>query len=243
MLELRLSRTGFIFVGLVCAFALSSVTGASAQHQAGLTASQPTASAGEVASTQPAGETLDKGKEKTGMTGSPTDSVGVKYDPLTYHIGVEDELAISVWHEQDLSMNVAVRPDGMITLPLLNDLKVTGMTTKQLQDMLTEKLKQMDILKEPQVTVIVRQIHSRKVYLVGQAVKPGIYTLNDSKTVLQLLAEAGGPGLYAKLGSIYIIRQQDGVRRRLPFNYKKAISGKNISDDLVLQPGDMVVVP
>lgn len=242
MLDLRLRRTGLLFVG-ICVFAAVSVMGAWAQSPAGLTASQPSAAAGEVASTQPAAENPDKDKEKVSMTGPRTDIAGVKYDPLTYHIGVEDELAISVWHEQDLSMNVVVRPDGMITLPLLNDLKVTGMTTKQLQDMLTGKLKDSDILKEPQVTVIVRQIHSRKVYLVGQAVRPGIYTLNDSKTVLQLLAEAGGPGPYAKLGSIYIIRQQDGVRRRLPFNYKKAISGRNVSDDFVLQPGDMVVLP
>jgi polysaccharide export outer membrane protein len=164
-------------------------------------------------------------------------------DILAYRIGVEDELGISVWHEPDLSTNVVVRPDGMITLPLLNDLPVTGMTTKELQDALTQKLKALEFLKEPQVTVIVRQIHSRRVYLVGRAVKPGIYGLNDSKTVLQLLAEAGGPAPYAKLGAIYIIRQQGGARRRLTFDYKKAISGKNLSDDLVLQPGDMVVVP
>jgi polysaccharide export outer membrane protein len=164
-------------------------------------------------------------------------------DLLAYRIGVEDELGISVWHEPDLSTNVVVRPDGMITLPLLNDLPVTGMTTKELQDSLTEKLKALAFLKEPQVTVIVRQIHSRRVYLVGRANKPGIYGLNDSKTVLQLLAEAGGPAPYAKLGGIYIIRQQGGVRRRLAFNYKKAISGKDLSDDLALQPGDMVVVP
>lgn len=241
MLDLRLSRTGCFFVGLVGLFALVFAMGALAQNPAALTASQPTASGSEVVSTKPDAESLDKDKEKVGRTEART--AGVRYDPVTYHIGVEDELTISVWHETDLSMNVVVRPDGMITLPLLDDIKVTGMTTKQLQDTLTEKLKQSDFVKEPQVTVIVRQIHSRKVYLVGQAAKPGTYPLNDSKTVLQLLAEAGGLGIYAKAGSIYIIRQQDGVRRRLAFNYKKAISGKNINDDLVLQPGDMVVVP
>lgn len=162
-------------------------------------------------------------------------------DPLTYRIGVEDELGISVWHEPDISTNAVVRPDGMITLPLLNDLKITGMTTKELQDMLTEKLK--EFLKEPQVTVIVRQIRSRKVYLIGEVVRPGTYQLNNPKTVLQLLAEAGGPGTYAKVGSIYVIRQQNGTQTRLPFHYKKAMSGSKASDDIVLQPGDMVVVP
>ncbi|HET7872497.1 MAG TPA: polysaccharide biosynthesis/export family protein [Terriglobales bacterium] len=162
-------------------------------------------------------------------------------DPLTYRIGVEDELGVSVWREPDLSINAVVRPDGMITLPLLNDLKVTGMTTKELQDMLTERLK--EFLKEPQVTVIVRQIRSRKVYLLGEVVRPGTYSLNNPKTVLQLLAEAGGPGAYAKLGAIYVIRQQNGAQTRLSFHYKKAMSGSKASDDLVLQPGDMVVVP
>jgi len=129
----------------------------------------------------------------------------------------------------------------MITLPLLNDVKVIGMTPRELQDILTVKLK--DYVKEPQVTVIVRQIHSRRVYLMGEVVRPGTYALNNSKTVLQLLAEAGGPGTYAKLGGIYVIRQQNGNRIRVPFHYKKAMSGKKISDDIVLQPGDMVVVP
>jgi polysaccharide biosynthesis/export protein len=162
-------------------------------------------------------------------------------DPLTYRIGVEDELGISVWREPDISTNAVVRPDGMITLPLLNDVKVTGMTTKELQDTLTERLK--EFLKEPQVTVIVRQIRSRKVYLIGEVVRPGTYQLNNPKTVLQLMAEAGGPGAYAKLGSIYVLRQQDGAQKRLPFHYKKAMSGSNAADDIVLQPGDMVVVP
>lgn len=192
----------------------------------------------EIASPQPANE-----KPKKDADIPRTDAAGAKYDPLSYHIGIEDELTISVWHEQELSGNVVVRPDGMITLPLLNDVKVIGMTTKELQDTLTEKLKQSDFVKEPQVTIIVRQIHSRKVYLVGQAVKPGTYPLNDSKTVLQLIAEAGGLGPYAKSAAIYIIRQQGGVRRHLPFNYKKALAGKNLSDDFVLEPGDMVVVP
>ncbi len=171
----------------------------------------------------------------------PAEGAVSSNDAQIYHIGVEDELGISVWHEPDLSSNVVVRPDGMITLPLLNDLKVTGMTTEELQDTLTEKLK--DYIKEPQVTVIVRQIRSRKIYLLGEVVRPGTYQLNNSKTVLQLLAEAGGPGPYAKVKSIYVIRQKNGTQVRLPFHYKKAMSGNKASDDIVLQPGDMVIVP
>ena len=163
------------------------------------------------------------------------------HDPQVYRIGVEDEIGISVWHEPDMSANVVVRPDGMITLPLLNDVKVTGLTTSELQDMLTDKLK--DFLKQPQVSVIVRQIRSRKVYLLGAVAHPGTYQLNNSKTVLQLLAEAGGPGPFAKLKSIYVIRHKEGAEVRLPFHYKKVVSGSKAAQDIILQPGDMVVVP
>lgn len=159
----------------------------------------------------------------------------------SYSIGVGDDLQISVWHEPELSMPVQVRPDGMITLPLINDLSVVGLTTHQLQTLLTEKLK--PFVNEPQVTVIVRNIKSRKVYLMGQVARPGPYPLNDRKTVLQLITEAGGPGQFAKSGSIYVLRTVDGKQIRLKFNYKKALAGKPDAGDVDLLPGDMVVVP
>jgi len=159
----------------------------------------------------------------------------------SYHIGIGDELQISVWHEPELSMPVQVRPDGMITLPLINDLPVVGLNTHQLQDVLNEKLK--PFVNEPQVTVIVRSIHSRKVYLMGQVGKPGAYVLNDKKTVLELITDAGGPGPFAKTGSIYIIRTVNGQQTRLKFNYKKALAAKADAGDVELLPGDMVVVP
>lgn len=158
-----------------------------------------------------------------------------------YRIGVEDELQISVWHEPELSLPVQVRPDGMITLPLVNDVSVVGLTTQELQTQLTEKLK--PFVNEPQVTVIVRNIRSRKVYLVGQVAKPGPYPLNGRKTVLQLITEAGGLGQFAKSGSIYVVRNSAGKQVRLRFNYKKALAGKSDSGDTELLPGDMVVVP
>jgi polysaccharide export outer membrane protein len=162
-------------------------------------------------------------------------------DPDSYKIGIEDELQISVWREPELSQPVQVRPDGMITLPLVNDLPVVGMTTKELQNALTEKLK--PFVNEPQVTVIVRNIKSRKVYLVGQVMRPGPYALNGRKTVLQLIVEAGGLGQFAKSGSIYVTRTVNGQLTRMKFNYKKALSGKTDSGDVELLPGDMVVVP
>jgi polysaccharide biosynthesis/export protein len=161
-------------------------------------------------------------------------------DPETFRIGVDDELQISVWHEAELSMPVTVRPDGMITLPLLNDLSVLGLTTRELQNLLTEKLK--PFVTEPQVTVSARAIRSRKVYLVGQVPRPGTYQLSGRKTILQMIAEAGGLNLFAKRTAIYILRNENGHEARIPFNYKNAIKGGSDAEILLL-PGDMVVVP
>jgi polysaccharide export outer membrane protein len=159
--------------------------------------------------------------------------------PQGYVVGVEDELQISVWREPELSAAVVVRPDGMITLPLLNDVKAVGLKTQELQKVLEEKYK--GFVNEPQVTVIVRAIRSRKVYLVGQVAKQGSYPLNGDMTLLELLSEAGGLGTFAKADSIYILREENGKKVRIPFRYKKAVAGK--SENVVLQPGDMVVVP
>jgi polysaccharide export outer membrane protein len=158
---------------------------------------------------------------------------------LTYIIGVEDELQISVWREPELSTAVVVRPDGMITLPLVNDVKAVGLKTEELQTLLTEKLKAY--VNEPQVTVIVRAIRSRKVYLVGEVGHQGTFTLNGDMTALELLAAAGGVGPFAKSDAIYILREQNGKKIRIPFHYKKTVAGK--SENVVLQPGDVVVVP
>jgi len=180
-----------------------------------------------------------KAKEKPPT--EQTDSSGTHSgdDRLAYRIGVEDELQISVWREPELSTSVVVRPDGMITLPLLNDLKAAGLKTEELQALVTEKLK--GFVNEPQVTVIVKAIRSRKVYLVGEVGHQGSYPLNGDMTVLELLAAAGGLGPFAKSESIYVLRERDGKKIRIPFYYKKAVGGK--SENLALYPGDVVVVP
>jgi polysaccharide biosynthesis/export protein len=160
-------------------------------------------------------------------------------DDTTYRIGVEDELAISVWKEPELSQVVTVRPDGKITLPLVDDISVVGLKTSELQNLLVEKLKAF--VNEPQVTVAVRTIRSRKVYIVGKAQKQGAFPLNGKTTLLQLLADAGGLTPFAKSGSIKIVRKENGKEVQIPFNYKKALAGQ--SDDPVLMPGDMIVIP
>ena len=195
-------------------------------------------------STQPADKTAKAKQQK-----QPADQAA-KQDPvlqsaitpeqrLNYIIGVEDELQISVWREPELSTSVVVRPDGVITLPLINDVKAVGLKPEELQNLLIEKLR--GYVNEPQVTVIVRAIRSRKVYLVGQVNHQGTFPLNGDMTALELLAAAGGLGPFAKADSIYILREENGKKVRIAFHYKKAVAGK--SENVTLQPGDVVVVP
>jgi polysaccharide export outer membrane protein len=166
------------------------------------------------------------------------DSVAVDSD--FYRIGLADQLMISVWKEPELSMTVVVRPDGVITLPLINDLHVVGLKPIELQQILIDKLK--PFVTEAQVTVIVQGIRSRKVYLVGNVSKQGSYPLDGGETVLQLLAASGGVGPFAKADSIYILRTENNKQVRIPFQYKKALKGKT-KEDIPLQPGDVIVVP
>ena len=183
------------------------------------------------------GETTKTNQPAKAANSSAAASVEADFD--VYRIGIEDELQISVWREPELSVSVVVRPDGKITMPLLNDIAVVGLRTDELQSVLTERLK--SVVNEPQVTIIVRQIHSRKVYLFGEVARPGTFTLNTKKSVLELLAEGGGFTPFASRDSVYILRRtKEGKQVRLPFNYKKALTGH--SENLLLLPGDVVVV-
>ncbi len=159
--------------------------------------------------------------------------------PEGYRVGADDELSISVWHEPELSQSVVVRPDGMITLPLLNDIKIVGLSTQELQALLADKLK--TLVNDPQVTIVVRNIRSLKVFLVGAVSKQGMYPMNAGMTILELITQGGGLSPFAKSGSIYILRTVDSKKIRISFNYKKALQGKG--ENPVLRPGDMVVVP
>lgn len=179
------------------------------------------------------------GPEKKQDAAPKADPPAPTQPPSDYRVGAEDELTISVWHEPEFSQPVTVRSDGMITLPLLNDIPVSGLTTEELQSLLTEKLK--TLINDPQVTVMVKAIHSRKVFLIGNVAKQGTYGLTGKKTVLELIAEAGGLGPFAKTRSIYVLRKENGKEVHLPFNYKKALAGKGENPEL--KPGDMVVVP
>jgi len=203
--------------------------------------SQETSTSSATSSPSPAPSATGKEAKKGSDTPDGLAKKAEQIDPSIYHIGVEDDLQISVWKEPDLSVSVVVRPDGMITMPLLNDIRIAGLTTTELQVLLTEKLK--SFVNEPQVTVVVRGIKSRKVYVYGQVGKAGAYALVGKKTVLEVLAEAGGLSLFAKKSSIYVLRETAGKKERIPFNYNSALKGKNPNDNFELLPGDIIVVP
>jgi polysaccharide export outer membrane protein len=160
----------------------------------------------------------------------------------SYVIGAEDQLSINVWKEPEMSKVVPVRPDGMISLPLLGDIKATGYTPLQLQDQITTQLKKL--ISDPQVTIIVTEVHSLTFNVVGEVEKPGYYPLTRRMTVLDAIAMAGGFKDFAKTKKIYVLRSDaSGKQERLSFNYKDVIKGKNSQENIELQPRDTLVVP
>jgi polysaccharide biosynthesis/export protein len=158
-----------------------------------------------------------------------------------YIIGAEDLLDVSVWKEPELTRTVPVRPDGRISLPLLNDVQAAGQTPTELAAHLTEGLKKY--VTNPQVTVIVTAINSQRVYLLGEVTRPGAYPLLPGMTVLQALSSAGGLTQYARTQKIYVLRDAEGSQKKLLFNYKSFLGGKNPEQNVLLQVGDTIVVP
>jgi polysaccharide export outer membrane protein len=159
----------------------------------------------------------------------------------TYVIGAEDVLDVNVWKEPDVSRSVPVRPDGKISLPLLNDVQAAGLTPMQLQAAITDGLKKF--ITGPQVTVVVMQINSRRIYVVGEVGRQGAIPMTPNMTVLQALSTAGGFSQFAKLNAIYVLRTENGRQVTYPFNYKEVIRGGRPAQNIVLKPGDTIVVP
>lgn len=170
--------------------------------------------------------------------------IGGHADPSSnssYIIGPADVLTIDVWKERELTRSDTVRPDGKISLPLVGDIQAAGETPDQLAKSLTTALDKY--VTRPQVTVIVSAMNSHKVYVLGEVAHPGALLLLGNLTVLQALATVGGPGEFAKLKSIYILRKEQGRQHRFRFNYKAVIRGKKQAQNIVLKPGDTIVVP
>ena len=161
--------------------------------------------------------------------------------PPGYVIGADDVLAILFWKDKDLTTEVAVRPDGKITLPLLNDIEAAGLTPDQLRAVLTTAAARY--VEDPNVTVVVKAINSRRVYITGQVSKPGQYPLTAPTSVMQLIAMAGGLTEFADTKKIIIMRTENGKPVAYAFNYKEVLSRKNLKQNIELKPGDTVVVP
>jgi len=157
-----------------------------------------------------------------------------------YVIGPEDVLHVAVWKENDFTVTLPVRPDGKISLPLLNDVQAAGLTPKQLAESLTEKLKKY--IADPRVTVVVTQINSKRIYVNGEVLHSGPITMLPNMTVLQALSTAG-LNQFANTKRIYVLRNENGKQQKLPVNYHKLVKGEQIEQNYVLQPGDTIVVP
>lgn len=161
---------------------------------------------------------------------------------LGYRIGPGDVLQIEVWKEPEASSpSVIVRPDGKVSLPMLGEVQAAGATPTELQDALTAQYR--GLIREARVTVMVREVHSQKVYLIGEVRREGAIRLTGPLTVLQALAEAGGITDYAKRKRIYILRVAGGRQALLPFDYDAVVRGEKVHHNIVLLPGDTVVVP
>jgi polysaccharide export outer membrane protein len=159
---------------------------------------------------------------------------------IGYVIGPEDVLHIAVWREADLTATLPVRPDGKISLPLLNDVQASGLTPQQLAASVTEKLKKY--IADPRVTVVVTQINSKRVFMVGEVLHPGPMSMIANMTVLQALSSAG-LNQFANTKRIYVLRTENGKQQKLPVNYRKLVKGEQIEQNYLLQPGDEIVVP
>jgi len=158
----------------------------------------------------------------------------------TYIIGGDDVLAIHVWKEPDLTTTLPVRADGMISLPLLNDVKAARLTPKQLAADITDKLKKY--LSDPRVTVTVTQMNSQRIYAMGEVLHPGTINLLPNMTVLQALASCGFTQ-FANTKGIYVLRNDNGAQKKIPVPYKRLIKGEAMDQNIVLKPGDTIVVP
>jgi len=161
--------------------------------------------------------------------------------PPGYVIGPDDVLGVVFRYDRDMTSDVTVRPDGMISLPMLNDIQAAGLTPEELRDRITERAKKY--IEDPAVTVIIRTINSRKVFITGEVTRPGPYPLTAPTTVIQLIALAGGLTEFANKGKITIMRMENGRPMSYPFNYKDVMNRKNLKQNIELRPGDTVIVP
>lgn len=162
-------------------------------------------------------------------------------DDTNYVIGPEDVLVVSVWKEPEVSGAVNVRPDGKISMPLLNDVQAAGLTPMALKNDITEKLQKF--ISEPRVTVMVTATNSQRVFVLGEVGRPGTLPLSPNMTVLQAISASGGLTPFANQKKIYVLRTEAGKQTKHMFNYKEVVKGENEAQNIQLRAGDTLVVP
>lgn len=158
----------------------------------------------------------------------------------TYVIGPTDMLTVTVWKEPTLTGSLLVRPDGVISMPLLGDVQASGLTPLQLADSIQAKLKKF--IQDPNVSVVLTQIHSKTIYLLGELGKKGPVEMTPGMTLLEAISSAGGLTDFANAKKIYILRNESGTHQKIPVRYKEALKG-DIACNVLLKPGDTIVVP
>jgi polysaccharide biosynthesis/export protein len=190
-----------------------------------------------------AGKTANVGSSFAGPARpdeSAASAVSAVHAVASYLIGPSDVLTVTVWKQPPLSGSILVRPDGMISLPLLGDVPAIGMTPLELAEQLTTKLRKY--IQDPNVAVVLTQINSKRVYLLGEVAKKGPVAMTPGMTLLEAIANAGGLTDYANAKKIYILRQEPGEQQKIPVHYKRALRGDSEAD-VALESGDTIVVP
>lgn len=219
--------------------ALVCLVAAAAALAAGPAAAQQVPTVPAVTGTDPAVAATMPGQPPAGPMIVPGNGT---IDPNEYRIGPEDVLQVSIWKNEAMSRTVPVRPDGKITLPLLNDVEAAGLTPMEFRDLLIKKL--TEYMPSPEVSVIVVDPKSFKVSVMGEVPRPGRFELRSRTTVLDMLALAGGLSQFASRSKIVVLRPDRGKgMKRLPFNYNKAVTAGGEQENFYLQAGDIVVVP
>lgn len=181
-----------------------------------------------------------QGEKQDNKSADSNANAPIAVDNSTYIIGSEDSLHVAVWKEAELTATLPVRPDGMISLPLLNDVQAAGLTPMQLAASIADKLKKY--VSDPRVTVVVTGMNSRRVYVLGEVTHTGPMAMTPNMTVLQALAAAGFTQ-FANTKGIYVLRVENGKQQKIPFNYKQVVKGESMSQNILLKPGDTIVVP
>jgi polysaccharide export outer membrane protein len=215
---------------------LSAVVGLLIPAMLPVAASAQTAPATRPAAQAPTPSTTPPARPATG-TGTASTGMPIASD---YVIGPDDVLSIVFWRDADMTQEVTVRPDGNITLPLMGDVKAVGLRPAELRDVIAKSASKF--IEDPNVTVVVKQINSRNVFITGGVTRPGPYPVSGQMTVLQLITVAGGLTEFADAKKIRILRVENGRTQSLNFNYNEVMDGKKLEQNIVLKPGDSVMV-